>query len=116
MANKRKEQCKYEHRSSRSGNLPRPEPTTEEITLDLLKQVWTQLKHIDSKAQTAVIRVANLQVEVQELRAELRKTRNSTAAAVALLLELIGDKDAKAHAEAVVRDFRYNNPQGPPIK
>lgn len=50
----------------------------------------------DSKAQAAVIRLHNLQVEVEQLREELRRTNQ-------LILSLLDDPEARAHAQASAR-------------
>ena len=64
------------------------------------------LKHVNSKLQTSIACVHNLQVEIQELRSELRAT-------TALFAALVDDPESRRHAEAVLKDFLFhkNNPK-----
>lgn len=71
----------------------------------ILDEINNRLKHIDSKAQTGIVSTAALQKQVQELHSALVKTQRGTTAALAFMLELLGDKDASEHARAIVKDF-----------
>lgn len=69
------------------------------------QDVSEKLKHIDSKSQAGIVSTAELSKQVQELRAEQARTRKAIVTTLALILEMLDDKDASAHAKAVVRDF-----------
>lgn len=66
-----------------------------------LSAINDQLKHLNSKAQTAIAVSHATTVEVQELRSE-------TSRAMLVFTALLGDGEERAHAEAAIKDFIWN--------
>lgn len=90
----------------RQAALDRECPKYIHARIDLIFEALTRLeialKHIDSKAQTAIIRNANLQVEIAEQRREFRALLGAVKA-------IVYDPQAHRHEEAEKLDQVFQN-------
>lgn len=55
------------------------------------------------KSTVCIIKIHNLQQEVQQLREELRATNQQLLRSISIMLNLIDDPEARQHAQAMAR-------------